>query len=216
MHDPNADARHQISDGVVSDGVMREPWQDGNNLQHEAFYPGTRTPGGKHAQAISYRASDKHGWVKRSKAKNIILWLTDIVTLPSPKVTETSFLASARGDPAVLRPGHQREQAAWSEAGHFAQRCPSEITVEDYWEHSEVSFCLCLNTVCLFNVPRWPVFMCAKSVNKVTWQKRKEALLQENLNKLKQWMKKTYLISISKKPHYYKETTWVIVSVCMY
>lgn len=69
MHDPNADARHQISDGVVSNGVMREPWQDGNNLQHEAFYPGTRTPGGKHAQAISYRASDKHSWVKRSKAK---------------------------------------------------------------------------------------------------------------------------------------------------
>lgn len=54
------------------------------------------------------------------------------MTLPSPKVTDTSFLASARGDPAVLHPGHVREQAAWSVAGHFAQRCPSEITVEDY------------------------------------------------------------------------------------
>lgn len=127
------------------------------------------------------------------RPKTFFLWLTDIVTLPSPKVTDTSFLASARGDPAVLRPGRVREQAARSVAGHFAQRCPSEITVEDYWEHSEVSFCLRLNTVCLFNVPRWPVFMCAKSVNKVIWQKRKEALLQENINKLKQWMKKDLL-----------------------
>ena len=63
----------------------------------------------------------------QTEAKQIIPH-TNIVLLPSPKLTGTCFLLAAQGHPAVLRPGQQRDKAACCEAGHFAPSEMSKIT----------------------------------------------------------------------------------------
>lgn len=135
LYDPDGDSRQKVSNGVLSDGVVRQPWQDRKKAQQEALQPGTRTPGGTHTQ--THTVSKAIELQIRPKTKPIPL-LTNIVLSPSPKMTGTSFLLAPQEHPAVLYPGQQWDKAAHKEEGHFAQCCPSEINIKDYWLYSLV------------------------------------------------------------------------------
>lgn len=44
MHDAHTAARDQVPDGVFSEGVVRQPAENGNPAQHRALKPRHRTP----------------------------------------------------------------------------------------------------------------------------------------------------------------------------
>lgn len=82
----------------------------------------------------------------RPKTKPIAL-LTNIVLSPSPKMTGTSFLlAPPRTSSCAL------SRAARRVEGQFAQCCPSEINIKDYWLYSLVKLCSSILCACVYCV----------------------------------------------------------------